>query len=79
MFMLSFPEKCKRVRIRLNFYRSRIFGKISLQHAILYANPKDEGKLEVEVLEIKNRCLLSKWISNSYQRRVCGWNCYITN
>jgi hypothetical protein len=26
------------------------------------SRPKDQGGLEIEVLEMKNKCLLSKWL-----------------
>lgn len=69
MFMLSFFEIPVRVRKRLDFYRSRFFWQ-SEEHKRKYrltkwniiCRPKDQGGPSVELLEIKNRCLLSKWL-----------------
>ena len=69
MFMLSFLEIPKGVLKRLGFYRSRFFWQ-SDQHKRKYrltkrniiCRPKDQGGLGVEVLDIKNRSLLSKWL-----------------
>lgn len=66
MFMLSF---LKGVRKRLDFYRSRFFRQ-SNEHKQKYRLtkwniicwPKDQGGLGVEVLDISNKCLLSKWL-----------------
>jgi hypothetical protein len=33
---------------------------------------KDQWGLDIEVLDIKNRCLLRKWILSYSMRRVCG-------
>ena len=69
MFMLSFLEIPKGVRKRLDFYRSRFFWqddenkrKYRLTKWNLICRPKDQGGLGVEVLELKNKCLLSKWL-----------------
>jgi hypothetical protein len=69
MFMLSFLEIPKGVRKRLDFYRSRFFWqsdenkrKYRLTRWNIICRPKDQGGLGIEVLEIKNRCLLSKWL-----------------
>jgi hypothetical protein len=69
MFMLSFLEIPKGVRKRLDFYRSRFFWqndqlkrKYRLTKWNIICRPKDQGGLGVEVLEIKNRCLLRKWL-----------------
>lgn len=68
MFMLSFIEIPVGVRKRLDFYRSRFFGKVMVQQrnigyrdGTLYAVPRIKG-LGIEVLELKNKCLLSKWL-----------------
>ena len=69
MFMLSFLEIPKGVLKMLDFYRSRFFWQ-SDQHKQKYRltkwnivyRPKDQGGLGIEVLEIKNRCLLNKWL-----------------
>jgi hypothetical protein len=67
--MLSFLEIPKGVRKRLDFYRSRFFWqstetkkKYRLSRWNIVCRPKDQGGLGIEVLEIKNRCLLSKWL-----------------
>jgi hypothetical protein len=69
MFMLSFLEIPKGVRKRLDFYRSQFFWqndqlkkKYRLTRWNIICRPKDQGGLGVEVLDIKNRCLLSKWL-----------------
>jgi hypothetical protein len=68
MFMLSFFEIPIGVRKRLDF-RSRFFWrsdghkkKYRLSRWNIICRPKDQGGLGVEVLEIKNKCLLSKWL-----------------
>ena len=69
IFMLSFLEIPKGVRKRLDFYRSRFFWqsdenkrKYRLTKWNIICRPKDQGGLGVEVLELKNKCLLSKWL-----------------
>jgi hypothetical protein len=69
MFMLSFLEIPVGVRKRLDFYRSRFFWqsdenkkKYRLTKWNIICRPKDQGGLGIEVLELKNRCLLSKWL-----------------
>nr|XP_051221032.1 uncharacterized protein LOC127339195 [Lolium perenne] len=69
MFMLSFLRIPVGVRKRLDFYRSRFFWqsdenkkKYRLTKWNIVCRPKDQGGLGIEVLEIKNRCLLSKWL-----------------
>jgi hypothetical protein len=69
MFMLSFFEIPKGVKKRLDFYRSRFFWqndqlkrKYRLTKWNIICRPKEQGGLGVEVLELKNRCLLSKWL-----------------
>jgi hypothetical protein len=69
MFLLSFFEIPKGVRKRLDFYRSRFFWqsddikkKYRLTKWNIICRPKDQGGLGIEVLDIKNRCLLSKWL-----------------
>jgi hypothetical protein len=65
--MLSFLEIPKGVLKRLDFYRSRFLWQ-SDQHKRKYrlskwniiCRPKDQGGLGIEVLDIKNKCLLSK-------------------
>ena len=69
MFMLSFLEIPKGVGKRLDFYRSRFFWqsdetkrKYRLTKWNIICRPKDQGGLGIEVLELKNKCLLSKWL-----------------
>jgi hypothetical protein len=69
MFILSFFELPKGVRKRLDFYRSRFFwqsDEIKMKYRLTRWNilccPKDQGSLGIEVLDIKNKCLLSKWL-----------------
>ena len=69
MFMLSFFEIPKGVRKRLDFFRSRFFWqrdehkrKYRLTKWNIICRPKEQGGLGVEVLELKNKCLLSKWL-----------------
>ena len=69
MFLLSFFEIPKGVRKRLDYYRSRFFWQ-SDQHKRKYrltkwnlvCRPKQQGGLGILVLDIKNKCLLSKWL-----------------
>jgi hypothetical protein len=69
MFMLSFLEIPKGVRKGLDYYRSRFFWqeendkkKYRLSRWNIVCRPKDQGGLGIEVLELKNLCLLSKWL-----------------
>ena len=69
MFMLSFFEVPIGVRKRLDLFRSRFFWqsdghkrKYMLTKWNMMCRPKDQGGLGIEVLEIKNKCLLSKWL-----------------
>ena len=69
MFLLSFFEIPVGVKKRLDFYRSRFFWqsdqtkkKYRLTKWNLVCRPKDQGGLGIEVLDVKNKCLLSKWL-----------------
>ena len=69
MFLLSFFEVPVGVRKRLDFYRSRFFWqgdepkrKYRLAKWDIICRPKDQGGMGIENLEVKNRCLLSKWL-----------------
>jgi hypothetical protein len=69
MFMLSFFEIPKGVQKRLDFFRFRFFWqsdghkkKYRLTHWNIVCRSKDQGGLGIEVLELKNKCLLSKWL-----------------
>lgn len=69
MFLLSFFEIPVGVRKRMAFYRFRFFWqsdeverKYRLSKWDNICRPKEQGGLGVENLEVKNRCLLSKWL-----------------
>uniref|UniRef100_A0A8I6YHT0 Uncharacterized protein n=1 Tax=Hordeum vulgare subsp. vulgare TaxID=112509 RepID=A0A8I6YHT0_HORVV len=69
MFLLSFFEIPVGVRKRLDYYRSRFFWqndenkkKYRLARWDMICRPKDQGGLGIENLEVKNKCLLSKWL-----------------
>ena len=69
MFLLSFFQIPKGVWKRLDVYRSRFFWqsdnlkkKYRLSKWNVICRPKDQGGLGIEVLEVKNKCLLSKWL-----------------
>ena len=69
MFLFSFFEVPVGVRKRLYYFRRRFFWqsdqnkrKYFLTKWNIVCRPKDQGGLGVEVLDIKNRCLLTKWI-----------------
>jgi hypothetical protein len=70
-FMLSFLEIPKGVCKRLDFFRSTFFWQ-SDGHKIKYrltkwniiCRPKDQGGLGIEVLDIKNKCLLSGYLNS---------------
>jgi hypothetical protein len=67
--MLTFLEIPIGVRKRLDYYRSKFFWqsdeykkKYRLSKWNMLCRPKDQGGLGIEVLELKNKCLLSKWL-----------------
>jgi hypothetical protein len=69
MFMLSFLEIPVGVGKRLDFYRSRFCWesddkkkKYRMSKWDIICRPKDQDGLGIEVLALKNRCLLSKWL-----------------
>ena len=69
MFLFSFFLVPVGVRKRLDFFRNRFFWqndqhkrKYRLTKWSIICRPKDQGGLGVEVLSIKNKCLLSKWL-----------------
>ena len=69
MILLSFFEVPIGVWKRLDFYRSRFFWqsdelkrKYQLAKWDIICRPKDQGGVGIENLEVKNRCLLSKWL-----------------
>jgi hypothetical protein len=66
--MLSFFEIPKGAQKILDFFRSHFFWqsdghkkKYRLKRWNIICRLKDQGGLGVEVLELKNKCLLSKW------------------
>ena len=69
MFLLSFFEVPVGVRKRLDFYRSCFFWqsdefkqKYRLAKWDIICRTKDQGGLGIENLEVKNICLLNKWL-----------------
>jgi hypothetical protein len=67
--MLSFLEIPIGARKRLDYYRSRFFWqsdghkqKYRLTRCNIICRPKVQGGLGIEVLEIQNKSLLSKWL-----------------
>jgi hypothetical protein len=69
MFMMSFFEIPKGILKKLDFYRSTFFWqgdnhkkKYRLMKWDILCLPKDQGGLGILNLEIKNICLLSKWL-----------------
>jgi hypothetical protein len=69
MFMLSFFEIPKGVMKRLDFFWSRFFWqsdghkkKYRLTRWNIICRPKDQGGLGIDVLELKNKSLLCKWL-----------------
>ena len=69
MFMLSFFEVPKGVRKRIDLFRSRFFWqsdgdkrKYRLTKWSVMCRPKEQGGLGIENFELKNKCLLSKWL-----------------
>jgi hypothetical protein len=44
----------------------------------MVCRPKDQGGLGIEVLELKNKCLLSKWLFKILTEEVM-WQQLITN
>ena len=81
MFMLSFFEIPKGVRKRMDFFRSRFFWqsdghkrKYRLTKWNIICRPKDQGGLGVEVLELKNKSLLCKWLFKILNEDGFGMN-----
>ncbi len=69
LFMLSFFEISRGVLQRLDYFRSRFFwsndGRKRKYRLTKWENicrPKDQGGLGVHNFDIKNSCLLSKWL-----------------
>jgi len=69
MYMMSFFEIPKGVRKKLDYFRSRFFWQ-SDEHKRKYwlakwdilCQPKEQGGLGIQNLELKNIALLSKWL-----------------
>jgi len=69
MFMMSFFELPKGVVEKIDCFRSRFYWQND-QHKRKYrlvkwevmCQPKDQGGLGIQNLEIQNKCLLSKWL-----------------
>jgi hypothetical protein len=69
MFMLSFFERPKGVWKRVDSFSSRFFcqsdghkWKYIINRWNIICQQKDQVVLRFEVLEIKNKCLLRKWL-----------------
>jgi len=70
MFMLSFFEVPRGVLRKIEYYRSRFFWqndqhkkKYILVKWPLMCQPKEQGGLGIQILDIQNKCLLiSKWL-----------------
>jgi hypothetical protein len=67
--MLSFFEVPRGVLERIDYFMSRFFWqhdsqkkKYRLTKSSIMCQPKDQGGLEIQNLEIQNECLLSKWL-----------------
>jgi hypothetical protein len=85
MFLLSSFEIPIEVRKRLDYFRSRFFWqsdqnkkKYRLTKWNMVCRPKDQGGLGIEVLDVKNICLLSKWLfkiineEGMWQKLLCN-------
>jgi hypothetical protein len=71
MFMLSFFEILKGVLEKIDYFRSRFFWqndsqikKYRLAKWSIVCQTKDQGGLDIQNLEIRNKCVLSKWLLN---------------
>jgi hypothetical protein len=68
MFMMSFFEMPKGVLEKLDCFRSRFIGKMIIIKKYrlvkweIMCQPKDQGGLGIQNLEIQNKYLLSKWL-----------------
>ena len=81
MFLLSFFEVPVGVRKRLDFYRSRFFwqsdenkSKYRLARWDILCRTKDQGGMGIENLEVKNICMLSKWLYMISIEEGCGYS-----
>jgi hypothetical protein len=77
MIMLCFLEIPKGVRKGLDFLDQHFCAKLWSQKQIwatqwnIICSPKDRGSLGLEVLDIKNKSLLSKWIYKLVNEEGC--------
>ena len=69
MFMMSFFELPKGVLEKIDCFRSRFYWqndqhkrKYRLAKWEILCQPKDQGGLGIQNLDIQNKCLLSKWL-----------------
>jgi len=69
MFMMSFFELPKGVLEKIDCFRSRFYWqndhhkrKYRLVKWEIMCQPKDQGGLGIQNLEVQNKCLLSKWL-----------------
>jgi hypothetical protein len=69
MFMLSFFEVLKGVLENIDYFGSRFFWqndgqkkKYRLMKWSIMCQPKDQGGIGIQNLEIQNQCHLSKWL-----------------
>jgi hypothetical protein len=90
MFMLSFFEVPKGALEKIDYFRSRFFWqhdsqkkKYRLTKWSIMCQPKDQGGLGIQNLEIQNVCLLSKWlfklINEDGPWQTILWNKYLSN
>jgi hypothetical protein len=69
MFMLSFFEVLRGVLEKIDYYRSRFYWqceqhkkKYRLERWSIICQPKEQGGLGIQNIDVQNRCLLSKWL-----------------
>jgi hypothetical protein len=68
MFMISFFEIPRGVLERIDCFRSRFFWqggnhkKYILDKWDILCQPKDQGGLGIQNIDVQNKCLLSKWL-----------------
>jgi hypothetical protein len=67
--MLSFFEVPRGILEKINYYRFHLYGqsdnhkkKYRLASWNIICQPKDQGGLDIQEIEIQNQCLLSKWL-----------------
>jgi len=67
--MLSFFEVPRGVLEKLDYYRSRFFWqgdehkkKYRLAKWDILCQPKEQGRLGIQNIDLQNKCLLSKWL-----------------